>query len=50
MKNKLFLSVAFFANRFIRNRIIEKEKSKARERELAQAKEIEKAYNELSIT
>jgi signal transduction histidine kinase len=34
-------------NRFIRNRIIEKEKAKTRERELAQAREIEKAYHKL---
>ncbi|MES1221691.1 MAG: ATP-binding protein, partial [Bacteroidota bacterium] len=45
-----FLIVAFFANRFIRNRIIEKEKIKNREKELAHAKEIEKAYHELKVT
>ena len=37
-------------NRFMRNRVIEKEKAKTRERELAQAKEIEKAYHELKST
>jgi C4-dicarboxylate-specific signal transduction histidine kinase len=37
-------------NRFMRNRVIEKEKAKTRERELAQAKEIEKAYHELKLT
>jgi len=45
-----FVLVSFFANRFIRRRIIEKEKAKARERELAQAKEIEIAYHELKTT
>ena len=45
-----FVLLSFFANRFIRNRIIEKEKAKTRERELAQAKEIEKAYHELKTT
>jgi signal transduction histidine kinase/ligand-binding sensor domain-containing protein len=46
----LFILGSFVVNRFIRNRIIEKEKAKTRERELAQAKEIEKAYNELKRT
>ena len=45
-----FFLVSFFTNRFIRNRLIEKEKAKAREKELAQAKEIEKAYKELKST
>ena len=45
-----FLVILFFANRAIRNRIIEKERMKSREKELAQAKEIEKAYNELKLT
>jgi signal transduction histidine kinase/ligand-binding sensor domain-containing protein len=45
-----FLIISFFANRIIRNRIIEKERMKSREKELAQAKEIEKAYNELKST
>ena len=45
-----FLVAAVMANRIIRNRIIEKEKNKSREKELAQAKEIEKAYRELKIT
>jgi hypothetical protein len=43
----LFLLGSFMMNRFIRNRIIEKEKAKTRERELAQAREIEKAYHKL---
>jgi signal transduction histidine kinase/ligand-binding sensor domain-containing protein len=45
-----FLLVSIFANRIIRNRIIEKERQKSREKELQQAKEIEKAYNELKST
>ena len=45
-----FMGLAFFANRFIRNRIIEKERIKSREKELVQAKEIEKAYNKLKAT
>jgi signal transduction histidine kinase len=42
-----FLLIGFYANRIIRNRIIEKERMKSREKELAQAKEIEKAYHNL---
>ena len=45
-----FVVLSFFANRFIRNRIIEKEKAKTREKELAQAREIERAYTELKQT
>ncbi|HEY5462565.1 MAG TPA: two-component regulator propeller domain-containing protein [Hanamia sp.] len=45
-----FLVILFFANRSIRNRIVEKERIKSREKELEQAKEIEKAYNELKLT
>ena len=45
-----FLTISFFANRIIKNRIIEKERMKSREKELAQAKEIEKAYNDLKTT
>jgi signal transduction histidine kinase/ligand-binding sensor domain-containing protein len=45
-----FLIISFFANRIIRNKIIEKERMKSREKELAQAKEIEKAYNKLKAT
>ncbi len=40
----------FFANRFLRERIAEKERAKSRELELAQAQEIEKAYHELKAT
>ena len=46
----LFLLGVVVVNRFMRNRVIEKEKAKTRERELAQAKEIEKAYHELKLT
>ena len=46
----LFLLGGVMVNRFMRNRVIEKEKAKTRERELAQAKEIEKAYHELKLT
>lgn len=45
-----FLLFSFFMNRFIRGRIIEKEKAKTRQREFEQAKEIEKAYHELKRT
>lgn len=41
---------SIIANRMIRRRILEKEKIKNREKELAHAKEIEKAYNELKLT
>jgi C4-dicarboxylate-specific signal transduction histidine kinase len=46
----VFSELHFFVNRIIRNRIIEKERMKSREKELLQAKEIEKAYNELKAT
>ncbi|HEY5407520.1 MAG TPA: two-component regulator propeller domain-containing protein [Ginsengibacter sp.] len=46
----LFLAAAYAANRTIRKRILEKEKVKAKERELEHAKEIEKAYHELKST
>jgi signal transduction histidine kinase len=42
-----FLLALIYTNRFIRNRILEKERMKSREKELLQAKEIAKAYNEL---
>jgi len=45
-----FLAISVYVNRLVRARIIEKEKAKTRERELAQAREIEKAYHELKIT
>jgi signal transduction histidine kinase/ligand-binding sensor domain-containing protein len=40
----------FVTDRIRRKVVIEKERAKTRERELAQAKEIEKAYNELKTT
>src|SRR6185312_10378819 len=45
-----FLGITFFGNSFIRKRIIEKERMKSREKEMAQAKEIEKAYHKLEQT
>jgi len=46
----MFLIATYIANRMIRKRILEKEKAKAKERELEHAKEIEKAYHELKST
>jgi signal transduction histidine kinase len=43
----LFVGCAFAADRFQRRRLVHREQEKARERELEQAKEIEKAYHEL---
>ena len=40
----------YYTNRLLRKRIAEKERAKSRERELAQAQEIEKAYHELKAT
>lgn len=40
----------YFTDRIRRKAVIERERTKARERELAQAKEIEKAYSELKST
>ncbi len=45
-----FLAISAFINRRVRNRIIEKEHAKTKDKELAQAKEIEKAYEELKLT
>jgi signal transduction histidine kinase len=46
------LLIAFIAisNRYLRQRLVEKERAKNQARELTQAREIEKAYNELKIT
>jgi ligand-binding sensor domain-containing protein/signal transduction histidine kinase len=41
------LLIAFYTNRIVRSRIVEKERRKNREKELAHAKEIEKAYHKL---
>jgi len=46
----LFIAVAFGADRYFRHRLVQKEREKNQARELAQAKEIEKAYNELKTT
>ncbi|HUZ59916.1 MAG TPA: two-component regulator propeller domain-containing protein [Hanamia sp.] len=46
----LFIAALFGFDRFMRRRIVLKERQKAQERELAQAKEIEKAYTELKTT
>ena len=46
----IFILASFIVNRIIRNRILEKERSKNREKELEHAKEIEKAYHELKLT
>lgn len=43
----LFLSLMYPVHRFQRNRAIREEKEKARERELEQARELEKAYTKL---
>jgi ligand-binding sensor domain-containing protein len=43
----LFVAIVFGVDRFQRTRLLQKEKEKNRVRELAQAKEIEKAYLEL---
>lgn len=43
----LFLSLIYPIHRYQRNAVIKAEQEKARERELAQAKEIEKAYTKL---
>jgi signal transduction histidine kinase/ligand-binding sensor domain-containing protein len=46
----LILVFSFFMNRVLRERAISHERQKAQVRELAQAKEIEKAYTELKAT
>ncbi len=46
----MLLTVAFFMNRYQKQRTITKERQKAQVIELAQAKEIEKAYSELKST
>jgi signal transduction histidine kinase/ligand-binding sensor domain-containing protein len=46
----LFISGVFMADRIQRRSLIAKERERAREKELAQAREIEKAYNELKRT
>jgi len=46
----LFFAAAFSIHRYQRNRLIQAERERTRTKELAQAKEIEKAYNELKVT
>jgi signal transduction histidine kinase len=43
------IAVVFAVDRFQRRRLIEKEREKAREKELQQARELEKAYKELEL-
>jgi signal transduction histidine kinase len=43
----LIAYTAFLVNRYLRNRLLQKEREKNQERELEQAKEIEKAYHQL---
>ena len=44
------LALGFLGNKYLRHRLLTKEREKNRERELAQAKEIEKAYHKLEET
>jgi signal transduction histidine kinase/ligand-binding sensor domain-containing protein len=46
----LLLCTGFAVDRYLRRRLVKKEREKNRARELAQAKEIEKAYHELKET
>jgi signal transduction histidine kinase/ligand-binding sensor domain-containing protein len=46
----LFIVLVFFIDRFQKERLIKTERERARTKELAQAKEIEKAYHELKVT
>jgi len=46
----LFLALVYALDRFLRRRLVQKERERNQARELAQAKEIEKAYNELKAT
>jgi signal transduction histidine kinase len=46
----LFIGIGYFLHRFQRGRVIRAEQERSRVRELAQAKEIEKAYTELKAT
>ena len=46
----LFIAAVFSFDRFQRRRLLQAEREKNRERELVQAKEIEKAYTELKAT
>lgn len=46
----LFIALVFIIDRIQRHRLLKKEREKAREKELEQAKKIEKAYNDLKAT
>lgn len=46
----LIIAVLFYADRYQRERLLKAEREKARTRELAQAKEIERAYHKLKAT
>jgi len=46
----LFILLAFAVDRYLRRRLLQKERERNRARELEQAKEIEKAYTELKST
>ena len=46
----LLIVLIFFVDRFMRHKIIEREREMTKDRELKQAKEIEKAYTELKAT
>jgi signal transduction histidine kinase len=46
----IFALAIFVADRYFRNRVIQKERERNRTRELEQAREIEKAYTELKAT
>ncbi len=50
MYSVFFIAIIILTDRIQRKRVIEKERERTRARELAQAKEIEKAYHELSAT
>src|SRR6185503_5926020 len=50
MYTLLFIVLAFFVHRYQKERLIKAERERTRAKELAQAKEIEKAYNELKTT
>jgi len=45
-----FLAGLFLADRYQRQRLVQKERERTKERDLAQAREIEKAYHELKTT
>jgi signal transduction histidine kinase/ligand-binding sensor domain-containing protein len=46
----LLIAASFAVNRYLRSRLIEKERERSRAKELEQAKEIEKAYHSLEQT